>query len=109
MEGYIKKINDRVLKKHDVPEAKKIKNRFRIIGGVILGAGLAGLIACVIAFAVHFVEGNTETAFTCWMIAIPFIVLFVAGSVVTRVGDQLLHGLVEEKKEKKKQHLEKKK
>lgn len=102
MEGYIKKINERVLKKHDVAEAKKIKNRFRIIGGVVLGAGLAGLIACVIAFAVYFVEGNTETAFTCWMIAIPFIILFVVGSVIARVGDQLLHGLIEDKEKKKK-------
>ena len=85
MEGYIKRINERVLKKNDLPKAKKIKTRYRIVGGVILGAGLAGLIACIIAFAVHFVGGDTEMAFQCWMIAIPFLILSsTSGNSVTR-------------------------
>ena len=105
MEGYIKRINERVLKKNDLPKAKKIKTRYRIVGGVILGAGLAGLIACIVAFAVHFVGGDTDMSFKCWMIAIPFLILLVAGAVITRIGDKLLHGLIEE--DVKKKHLKK--
>ena len=43
----------------------------------------------MICFAVYFVGGDTDTAFTCWLIAIPFVIFFIAGAVVARVGDKL--------------------
>ena len=93
MEKYITKINDKLLKKNDLEHAKKVKMRYRAIGGTVLAVGLAGFISAMIAFAVYFVNAETESAFVAWQIAIPFVLVFVAGSVVTRIGDQLLKGI----------------
>lgn len=90
MESYIKKINDRVRKKHNEEKAKKIKLAYLIAGGTTLGLGLAGFLASFITFLVLFLEHNTENAFTAWMVAIPFIIMIVVGSVLTRIGDMLL-------------------
>ncbi|MBQ8444320.1 MAG: hypothetical protein IJX25_03110 [Clostridia bacterium] len=90
MEKYIEKINERLLRKNDLEKATKIKKRFCIVGGIILGIGAIGILSSVIAFVVYFLRSDTETAFTAWLIAIPFIIVLVAGAVVTRVGDQLL-------------------
>ena len=93
MEKYIKKINDKLLKKNDLNHAKKVKKRYRAIGGTILAVGLAGIIACMTAFVVFFLQEQTEKSFLAWELAIPFVLIFVAGSVVTRIGDQLLKGV----------------
>ena len=90
MEKYIQKTNDRLIKKHGVEKAKKIKKKYQIAGGIVLGLGVAGFLGSFITFLVLFFKMQTETAFTWWLIAIPFIILFVAGSVIARVGDRLL-------------------
>lgn len=90
MESYIKKINDRVRKKHNEEQAKKIKLTYLIAGGTTLGLGIAGFLASFITFLVLFLEYKTESAFIAWMVAIPFILMIVAGSVMTRIGDMLL-------------------
>lgn len=90
MEKYIQKINDKLLEKDDIDEARKIKKKYQIIGGVLLAIGLAGFLALFIAFMVLFLYYKTDEAVTCWFIAIPFLLLLVPGSVITRIGDQLL-------------------
>ena len=90
MESYIKKINDRVRAKHDEKQAKKIKLTYLISGGVTLGLGIAGFLASLITFLVMFLNHDTESAFVAWMVALPFIVMIVVGSVLTRIGDMLL-------------------
>ena len=90
MESYIKKINDRVRAKHDEKGAKKIKKTYLIVGGLTLGIGLAGFVSAFITFFVLFFETKTEDAFIAWEVAVPFILMIVAGSVVTRIGDMLL-------------------
>ena len=90
MESYIKKINDRVRAKHDEKGAKKIKKTYLIAGGLTLGIGLAGFVSAFITFFVLFFETKTEDAFIAWEVAVPFILMIVAGSVVTRIGDMLL-------------------
>ena len=113
MESYIKKINDKVRAKNDEKQAKKIKLIFLIVGGITLGPGIAGFLASFIAFLVLFLEHNTESAFTAWMVAIPFIVMIVIGSVLTRIGDMLLKDdeilEVELQKKEAKQEIENKK
>lgn len=95
-------MNERLLKKNDLTKAKKVKQKFRAVGGCILALGLAGIIACMVSFVIFFLNSDTETAFLAWMIAIPFIVIFVCGSVLARVGDQLLKNELAKEKEKKK-------
>lgn len=90
MEKYIQKTNDRLLKKHGEEGAKKIKRKYQIAGGIVLGFGMVGFIASFITFLVLFFKMQTETAFIWWLIAIPFIIFVVAGSVISRVGDKLL-------------------
>ena len=113
MESYIKKINDHVRAKHDEKGAKKIKLTYLISGGVTLGLGLAGFLASFITFLVLFLQHDTENAFTAWMVAIPFIIMIVVGSVLTRIGDMLLKDdeimQVELEKQQAKQELKDKK
>ena len=113
MESYIKKINDRVRAKHNEEQAKKIKKIYLIAGGLTLGIGLAGFVASFITFFVLFFETKTEDAFVAWMVAVPFILMIVAGSVVTRIGDMLLKddeiAEVERLKKEEKQALKDKK
>lgn len=102
MESYIKKINDNVRAKHDEEGAQKIKKRYLIAGGVTLGLGLAGFVSSFITFMVLFFEYETDRAMTAWFVAIPFIIMIVAGSVLTRIGDMLLRDEVIEQNEKEK-------
>ena len=102
MESYIKKINDNVRAKHDEKGGQKIKKRFLIAGGVTLGLGLAGFVSSFITFMVLFFEYQTDKAMTAWFVAIPFIIMLVAGSVLTRVGDMLLRDNDIEQQEKEK-------
>lgn len=88
MEKYIRKLNDKLLKM-DEEKAKKKKKVYRTTGYVLLGIGLAGFVALFIAFMVLFFKFNTQTATTCWFIAIPFLLMLVPGSVLARVGDVL--------------------
>lgn len=90
MEKYIRKINDKILSQNDMGKAKKVKMTYQIIGGVVLGLGLAGFLAMFIMFMVLFLKFKTDDAFTAWLIAIPFIPMIVAGSVLSRIGDALL-------------------
>lgn len=88
MEKYIKKINDKLLKK-PLAEAQKQKKIYKIVGFSLLGVGLAGFVALFIAFMVLFMKFNTNDAVTCWFIAIPFLLMLIPGSVLARVGDVL--------------------
>jgi len=97
MEKYIKKINDKLLAMEDKEKALKQKKVYKIVGYSLLGVGLAGFVACFIAFMVLFLKFQTESAFTLWIIAIPFLLILVPGSVLARVGDVLIN---EDKKEK---------
>ena len=90
MERYILKTNDRLKKKYPEPMVRKIKKRYCIVGGSILGVGLAGFLVAFGMFLYYFLNAETETALTAWLYAVPFVVLFIAGAVITRVGDQLL-------------------
>ena len=90
MEKYIKKINDKLLAKNNIEEAKKAKRTYRAVGYSLLGVGLAGFVACFITFMVLFFEFQTEKAFTFWIVAVPFLLMLVPGSVLARVGDVLL-------------------
>ncbi len=105
MESYIKKINDRVREKHGQDEAKKIKKRFLIGGGVTLGLGLAGFVGSFITFLVLFLVYETDKALISWFVAIPFIIMIVIGSVITRIGDMLLRDEDIEIKEKERREL----
>ena len=89
MEKYIQKIHDRILKKHDQETLGSIKTKYQIAGGIVLGLGLAGFVGFFIAFILTFLGGETDSAMTYWIAAIPFLVLIVAGAVVARVGDAL--------------------
>ena len=90
MESYLKKINESVKAKNTPQEAIKIKKRFLIAGGITLGLGLAGFVSSFITFMVLFLSYETDRAMIAWFVAIPFIIMIVAGSVITRVGDMLL-------------------
>ncbi|MBO5395051.1 MAG: hypothetical protein J6A28_04045 [Clostridia bacterium] len=90
MEKYITKTNDRLKKKYPEETVRKIKKRYCIVGGSILGVGLAGFLATFGCFIYYFLNAETETALSAWLYAIPFVILFIAGAVITRVGDQLL-------------------
>jgi hypothetical protein len=97
MEKYIQKINDKIVKDNDLTYAKKVKKKYQIIGGCVLGVGLAGFIASFITFMVLFFEYKTDDAFTAWIVAVPFLLMIVAGSVVSRIGDALLPNLKDKK------------
>ncbi len=88
MEKYIRKLNEKLLKM-DEEKAKQTKKVYRITGYVLLGLGLAGFAALFIAFMVLFFKFNTDSAVTCWFIAIPFLLMLIPGSVLARVGDVL--------------------
>ena len=90
MEGYIKKINDRVIKNNSEDKQKRIKKRFLVSGGLTLGLGLAGFVSAFIAFIVLFLQFETDRALITWFVAIPFVIMIVIGSVLTRIGDMLL-------------------
>ena len=98
MEKYIQKINDKLVASNDIEKAKKVKRNYQIIGGTLLAVGLAGFVALFIAFMVLFLKFKTNDAFTCWLIAIPFLLLLVPGSVLSRIGDALLPKNKEENK-----------
>ena len=89
MEKYIRKIKDKIELK---PEEKqlKAKKKYLYIGIPILTLGAIGFLASFITFLVLFFKGET-TAFTFWLIAIPFIAVFTAGAVVARIGDVLVY------------------
>lgn len=104
MERYIQRINDKVILKHDEEGRQKIKKRYLYIGMPILIAGLVGFLASFITFIVLFLNYQTDAALTAWVIAVPFILMAVAGSVITRIGDQLLReGLSSKAQEKLKE------
>jgi len=108
MESYIKNINHNVITKHDKKGQKRIKFIYQMIGGFVLGFGLAGFISAFITFMVLFFNVETEAAMIAWMVAIPFILLIVAGSVLARIGDMMLKDFVEkEYQEDKKRKREK--
>ena len=90
MEKYIEKIKDKIELK---PEDKqlKAKKKYLYIGVPILTVGTVGFLACFITFMVLFFSQDTQTAFTFWLIAIPFIAVFTAGAVVARIGDVLVY------------------
>lgn len=90
MEKYIKKINDKLIEEDNIERARKVKKLYQTLGGVLLAVGLAGFVALFIAFMVLFLKFKTDDAFTCWLIAVPFLVLLIPGSVLARIGDALL-------------------
>lgn len=90
MENYIEKINNKILTKCSLEQARKIKRIYLIVGGTFLTVGLLGFIGCFIAFFLLFFKFETDTAMIYWFIAIPFILLIITGSVITRIGDMLL-------------------
>lgn len=90
MENYIKKINSKVINENDTDKQKRIKKVYLISGGLTLALGLAGFVASFITFMVLFVLSTTDAAFIAWIVAIPFILMIIAGSIVTRIGDMLL-------------------
>lgn len=90
MEKYIQKINDKIKRNNSEEKQIKIKKRFLLAGGLTLAIGLAGFLASFISFIVLFFKFDTDRALIAWFVAIPFILMIVAGSVVTRIGDMLL-------------------
>ena len=90
MEGYIKRINDKITKNNNEQKQKKIKKIYLLSGGLTLALGLAGFLASFTSFIVLFFKFDTDRALIAWFVAIPFILMIVAGSVVTRIGDMLL-------------------
>ncbi len=88
MEKYITKINDKIAKK-EYKEAKKYKLKYQIAGGVVLGVGLAGFLASFITFMVLFFKFKTDDAFVAWEVAVPFLLMIIVGSVLSRIGDAL--------------------
>lgn len=101
MEKYIARINNKVLKKHDEAGQKRIKKIYLAVGGPILGVGLAGLLASFITFIVLFLDAQSEKSMVAWILALIFLVIFVVGCVLTRIGDKLLTEGYNENVEKK--------
>ena len=106
MEGYVKRINHKVLTKHDEKEQKRIKNIYIWVGAPILAVGAAGFLASFISFMLLFFHFQTDEAMVAWIVAIPFFAMMVAGSVVTRIGDMLLKDFVEDEYERDQQRKE---
>ena len=106
MEGYVKKINHRVITKHDEKGQKRIKRLYICVGAPILAVGAAGFLSAIIAFLVLFFYFQTDEAMAAWATAIPFFALMVAGSVVTRIGDMLLKDFVEDEYQRDKEKKE---
>lgn len=90
MEKYIRKINDKLVEANDIEKARKTKKMYQTVGGILLAVGLAGFLALFVAFMILFLEFQTDSAFTCWIIAVPFLLMLVPGSVLARIGDALL-------------------
>ena len=90
MEKYIKKINDKAIEERGVDGARKVKKIYQTIGGILLAIGLAGFLALFIAFMILFLKFQTDNAFTCWIIAVPFLLMLIPGSVLARIGDAML-------------------
>lgn len=113
MEGYIKRLNHKVLKKYDEEGQKKVKRKYQLLGGFILGTGLAGLVASFVTFMILFFKFETDQAMIAWIVAVPFLLMIVAGSVLSRIADMLLKDIVEKEyqadKERKKTKKDKKK
>lgn len=108
MEGYIKKINHKVVTNNDEKKQKKIKRTYQIVAGCILGVAIAGFLASFITFMVLFFHFKTDEAFTAWIVAVPFALLLIAGSVVGRIADMLLRDNVEREYELDKKRKEEK-
>lgn len=102
MEKYIAKINNKVLSKHDEVNQKRIKRLYLSIGIPVLTIGVAGFLVSFITFFVFFMDAKTDESMTAWILAVIFMVVFVAGAVVTRIGDKLLTEGYNESIEKKK-------
>lgn len=102
MEKYIARINNKVLTKHDEKGQKRIKTIYLAVGGSVLGVGIGGFLASVITFVVLFLDAKTEESMNAWIFASIFIVLLIAGSVLTRIGDRLLTEGYNESVERKK-------
>lgn len=107
MEKYIRKINDKLIEENNMERARKVKKFYQTLGGVLLAVGLAGFVALFIAFMILFFKFKTDDAFTCWLIAVPFLVLLIPGSVLARIGDALLPNDEMSAKKKKKKVLTK--
>ncbi len=90
MENYIKKINDRLIESGNTQYAKRVKFIFQLTGGLTIAIGLAGFLASFITFLVLFLKFKTDDAFIAWIVAVPFLVLIIIGSVLARIGDTLL-------------------
>ena len=90
MEKYIQKINRKLLEEDNIEKARKTKKMYQTVGGLLLAVGLAGFLALFVAFMILFFKFNTDSAFTCWIIAVPFLLMLVPGSVLARIGDALL-------------------
>ena len=109
MEGYIKRLNHKVLKKYDKEGQKKVKRKYQLLGGFILGVGLAGLVASFVTFMILFFNFKTDEAMIAWIVAVPFVLLIVAGSVLARIADMLLKDFVEKEYQADKERKKKKK
>ena len=109
MEKYIKKINHDVITKNDEEKRKKIKNIYLSIGSVLVSIGGLGFLASFITFMILFFDFKTDEAMMAWVVAVPFILFIVAGSVLTRIGDMLLKDFVEkEYQQDRKKKIDKK-
>ena len=102
MERYIAKINNKVITRHDEKGQKRIKTTYLAIGGSVLAIGIAGFLASFITFIVLFMDAKTDESMTAWVLAVIFMVVFIAGSIVTRIGDKLLTEGYNEDLDKKK-------
>ena len=96
MENYIKKFNHEIITKNDEKKQRKVKNVYLSVGSIVLSIGALGFLASFVTFMILFFDFRTDEAMMAWVIAIPFILMIVAGSVVTRVGDMLLKDFVEQ-------------
>ena len=102
MERYIAKINNKVLTHPDEKVQRRIKTTYLAIGGSVLAVGIAGFLASFITFIVLFMDAKTDESMTAWVLAVIFMIVFIAGSVVTRIGDKLLTEGYNETVERKK-------
>lgn len=109
MEKYIKRINHKVLKKHNKEGQKKTKKKYQIAGGIFLGVGMAGFIGAFVTFMILFFKFQTDEAMLAWIIAVPFIFMIVAGAVLSRIGDMLLRDFVEKEYQSDKKKKQKRK